>query len=354
MKFLVIQQKMIGDVLTSTILCENLKERYPDCQIHFVANEHTLAVLENNPFIDKVIVFKNHFSKNKFDFYDFLKEIKKEEYYAVIDVYGKLESNLISHFARAQYKIAHDKWYTRWVYTDTIKEKLVVEGTIPLAMHNRLRLLDPLLKESNTYVTNPKLYLQEAEMEAASQVATALKSEASQPLIMMGILGSDSIKTYPAAYMASIIGTICENTNAKILFNYLPHQEKEARAIYDLCDPETQERIAIDFYAPSLREFIALLSQCEALIGNEGGAVNMAKAIEVPTFCMFSPFILKEAWHNDARTKHVGAHLKDYKPELFENQDKKYLKKNIDTLYDAFEPALFNRSLLDFLKEHCN
>ncbi|MGB5369798.1 MAG: glycosyltransferase family 9 protein, partial [Flavobacteriaceae bacterium] len=242
MKFLVIQQKMIGDVLTSTILCENLKNRYPDCKIHFVANEHTLAVLENNPFIDKVIVFKNHFSRNKFDFYDFLKDIKKEEYYAVIDVYGKLESNLISHFARAQYKIAHDKWYTRWVYTDTIKEKLVVEGTIPLAMHNRLRLLDPLLKESNTYVTNPKLYLQEAEMEAASQVATALKSEASQPLIMMGILGSDSIKTYPAAYMASIIGTICENTNAKILFNYLPHQEKEARAIYDLCDPKTQDR----------------------------------------------------------------------------------------------------------------
>ncbi len=103
----------------------------------------------------------------------------------------------------------------------------MVEGTIPLAMHNRLRLLNPLLKESNTFETNPKLYLQEAEMQAASKVAKALKSDASQPLIMMGILGSDTIKTYPAAYMANIIGTICKNTNAKILFNYLPHQEKK-------------------------------------------------------------------------------------------------------------------------------
>ena len=30
MKILVIQQKRIGDVLTSTIICNNLKKQFPD------------------------------------------------------------------------------------------------------------------------------------------------------------------------------------------------------------------------------------------------------------------------------------------------------------------------------------
>ncbi|MFZ0598429.1 MAG: lipopolysaccharide heptosyltransferase family protein, partial [Flavobacterium sp.] len=36
MRILVIQQKRIGDVLTSTIICNNLKTKFPDAVIDYM------------------------------------------------------------------------------------------------------------------------------------------------------------------------------------------------------------------------------------------------------------------------------------------------------------------------------
>ncbi len=354
MKFLVIQQKMIGDVLTSTVICENLKHLNPHCKVHFIANENTLAVLENNPFIDEVIVFKNEYRTNKTAFYRFLRNIRKVDYHAVIDAYGKLESNLICLFSKAKYKISHQKWYSNWIYTDTTQENLNPVGNLPLAIENRLQLVSPLLQQSNTYETLPKIYLTDSEIEMAAKKVAPLKSSSKDALIMISILGSGPMKTYPPEFMAEVLNTLCDHSAGKILFNYIPTQEKEARDIYEKCNKRTQHRIVFDLYSSSLRDFIALISQCTAMIGNEGGAVNMAKALNVPSFSLFSPFILKGAWQGTSEALHKGIHLSDYRPDLFENMDKKSIKKNIDRLYGAFEPHLFKPDLLQFVEEHCN
>lgn len=353
-KFLVIQQKMIGDVLASTVICERLKSIYPDCVVHFVANHNTLAVLENNPYIDKIIVFEQKYRSSKLEFFKFLKSIQKEMYHGVIDAYGKTESNLISLFSKSEFKISHHKWYTQWIYSDTVKENLFPNGEIPLAIENRLQLLNPISGASMKSATYPKIYLTEKEIESAQTELKTVQSSKSQKLIMIGILGSSMIKTYPSKYMAEVLDFICSKTDAILLFNYIPKQEKEVLAIYDKCNKATQSRIAIEFYAGSLRGFLAVLSQCTVFIGNEGGAVNMAKALNIPTFSIFSPFIIKGAWHDENSKDHFGVHLRDYKPEFFENLNKKGIIKNIDSLYESFEPDLFNTSLSTFLIKNLN
>lgn len=353
-KFLVIQQKMIGDVLASTIICRTLKHLYPECTIHYVANENTLAVLNNNPHIDHIIVFKKEYSENKRALYSFLKSIRTQSYDVVIDAYGKLESNLISIFARSQRKIAHHRWYTSWIYTNTVIESQIADNKNSLANKIRLQLLKPIASEFDDYSISPKLYLSEEEITLAKHKVEELKSNSDQKLIMISILGSSALKTYPSEYMSKVVDITCSNTDGIILFNYLPNQRDEARAIYDKCNEVSKSMINFDFYANSLREFILILSQCDALIGNEGGAANMAKALGVPTFCLFSPFIVKEAWHDSSSASNTGIHLNDYHPELFVNMDKKKIKKEIQSLYDYFKPILFEEQLLLFLNKYCN
>ncbi len=65
MKILVIQQKMIGDVLASSILCNNLKAIYPEAQVDYLIYPFTKPVVENNPNIDNLILFKDEFRKSK-------------------------------------------------------------------------------------------------------------------------------------------------------------------------------------------------------------------------------------------------------------------------------------------------
>ena len=144
MKILIIQQKMIGDVLTTSILFEALKAEHPDAELHYVINQHTFPVVENNPFIDKLLFVTPEMETSKSAFLAFLKVLKKENYDTVVDVYSKFSSNLMTKFSGADIKISKHKWYTSYYYTHTYKEAKQPKTNAGLAIENRLQLLKPL------------------------------------------------------------------------------------------------------------------------------------------------------------------------------------------------------------------
>ncbi len=349
MKVLLIQQKMIGDVLVSSVLCEHLKEHIMDIEVHYVINEHTLPVIENNPFIDKIILFKNEFKQNRFSFYQFLRSISNERYDVVIDVYGKLESNLIVIFSNAKIKIAYSKAYTRFLYTHPIPIASRQIGSTSNTIEDRLGLLSPLITKNLNLSKKPKIFLREQELVEAIGILRKSGVDSSNPIIMVSILGSEDSKSYPIQYLSEVLDTVVEHTNAVLLFNYLPSQKNKAKEVFDSCKKSTQQMISFETFAPSLRGFLALLNQCDCLIGNEGGSVNMAKALDVPTFSIFSPWIDKSDWHTYIGEKNVAVHFNDYDKDSFRNLAVKDLKKKSSEIYHLFKPDFFKEELLAFL-----
>ncbi|WP_299211171.1 glycosyltransferase family 9 protein [uncultured Aquimarina sp.] len=350
MKILVIQQKMIGDVLTSTIICEGLKKKYPAATIDYLVNSSTRPVIQGNPFFDHIIEFKNEYRDSKKEFYSFLKEIKKSKYDLVVDAYGKLESNLISYFSKAPKKVSFYKWYTRFLYSKVIYRKPEPITNASIAIENRLRLVYSEDKISSNII-RPKIFLTEEEKNKSKSYLKDNGITSEKPLIMISVLGSEMRKTLPFDYMAKVIDEIVETTNANILFNYIPSQEKDAKSIYDLTKESTQKQIHFNVFGKSLREFITILSHCDALIGNEGGAVNMAKALDKPTFTIFSPWIIKKDWNMfEDGVKHDSVHLYDFKPELYGDKTPKEMKDKAMELYKSFSSELIIPSVRSYLK----
>jgi heptosyltransferase-2 len=79
----------------------------------------------------------------------------------------------------------------------------------------------------------------------------------------------------------------------------------------------------------------------------------MAKALDIATFTVFSPWIKKEAWTVfDNDTTSIAVHLKDYYPEIYTsiNHPKK-LKKEALKLYQKFSFDLFKDKLVGFFKQ---
>lgn len=350
MKVLLIQQKMIGDVLVSSLLCEHLKQQLPKCEVHYLINEHTLAVVENNPFIDTVVIFKKDAQKSKLKFYRFLIAISREKYDVVIDVYGKLESNLMTLFSGSKMRVSHSKWYSKFIYTHLISGSSKKKSKVGLAIENRLSFLSPLLLEIKNPEKTPKIYLTETEIDKAKVYLSNNRVDFSSPIVMIGILGSGENKTYPLHYMAKVIDEITRSHNATLLFNYIPIQREQAQLLYNLCNEESKSRIKFDLFAPSLRDFLGILYHCNALIGNEGGAVNMAKALNVPTFSIYSPWISKLAWHTFSDNEsNLAVHLSDFLPDLIKGKSKKELKADSESLYKLFEPHFFQKALRNYL-----
>lgn len=343
---------MIGDVLASSIICNNLKLIYPNSQVDYLVYPFTVPVLENNPHIDNIILFEDAYRKSKVALFKFLLTVRKQKYDLVIDAYGKLESNLVVLFSGAKTRIGFYKPYTNYLYSETVKEITNALTDAGTALENRINLLLPLAPNA-TFNNKPSIFLTEKEIENGKAILVQNKIDFSKKVYMISVLGSGSNKTYPFSFMAKLLDKIVEKNQAVLLFNYMPSQKKEAKAIFDLCQTKTQDNIKINIVSGSIREFLSLTYHCNALIGNEGGAVNMAKAINKPTFTIFSTWIIKEAWNAFENEKsNVSVHLKDFRPELYGDKSAKEMKNEALKLYESFIPKLLFPKLESFLENN--
>lgn len=350
MKILVIQQKMIGDVLTCSVIFEILRKEFPNAQLDYLINNNTYPVVQNNPYIDNFILLDGEKEKGIQALRKLGKKLKLEDYDVVIDSYSKISSTILGYYSKAKIKSSFYKWYSHFFYTHTYSRQKKAISEAGLAIENRISLLHPILKKK-IIPLSPKIYLTQEEVEKARDYLTKEKINTNQSLFIISVLGSGILKTYPKTYMAQLIDWLAEAIpNTQILFNYMPDQSEQAQTIYSLCNPETQKKIRLDIYGKSLREFMAITSFCDAIIGNEGGAINIGKALGKKTFSVFSPWIEQENWtvfedgiNNDS------VHLKDYFPELYKDIPEKKLKKQSLELYKGFTPSLFEEKYKKFL-----
>lgn len=343
---------MIGDVLVSSILCDNLRKAYPKAQIDYMVYESTVAVLQGNTSFDNLILFKEKHQKSKWENFKLLKSIRTEKYDIVIDAYSKLESWLVVLFSGAQQKISYWKKGRDFLYTDTVKRKKTSNTNLGLIIEQRLALLNPLHLDIKLE-TFPRIYVTQEENDFAASLFDSHGIDLSKKTIMVSLIGSSSDKTYPLEYMSKLVDFMADKGDINILFNYFPKQIEDAKKIYNGCKESTKQMIYFSLLGKNIREFIAIMNHCDMIIGNDGGAINMAKALEKPSFIIFSPWIDKKGWATfEDGINHVSLHLQEFKPDLFEGKTAKIIKKETIAFYKEFTPKLIFPALNTFLKTH--
>ena len=349
-KILVIQNKRIGDVLIASVLANNLKNHFKECHITYFVYDYTAGVIENNPNIDRIIRANDKKLKNILVLLKTIREIKKEQYDIIIDPYSKFQSRMMCYLSKAPVRIGFkrkNKHLKLSYYTQTIN--FLEETTLPCgkALEDRMNLLEKAFGMKNP---DPMYRIFLSTEEKKYNKLNRLQ----KPVIMLGILGSTPNKSLPFEYTAKLIDYIAENYQATLLFNYAPHQQKDAETIYELCQHKKQ--ITLDIYENSIRGFIQLMHQCDLLIANEGGSVHIAKALQKPTFTIYSPYITKSHWNSFEDGKmHDSIHVSDSDPDAFENlsrEQKKEIEKNPEVLYRKLTPELILQKLKPYLEYH--
>lgn len=353
MRILIIQYQMLGDVLTSTIIAEQLLIAHPHAQIDYLITAPAVALVQGNPYIHTLIVVKKQEMDTIGGIISLSRKLTSNNYSVIIDAYGKNSSAALTFLTPAKEKIGYKKWFAKLVYTKSIKNKpdfkIDFQGT---ALWSRLILTIPL-DITPDWSLRPKIFLSDLERQEGRSWLEARNISLNKPITMISALGSEDLKTLPVATMAQLINHLVMKTDSQVLLNYMPSQKEQALAIYSLCDLSTQKRIAINHYTSSIRDFLKVLSQCTTLIGNEGGAINMAKALDIPTFSIYSPWIVKGAWNaGEDGKKHISVHLQDYAPELYEKVTYKTIKKDAPVLYKKLTANLIVPHLETFLRQH--
>jgi heptosyltransferase-2 len=278
-------------------------------------------------------------------------QVRHEKYDVIFDPYSKLQSRLICKFGAAKITVGHKSrkkignlgYYTHPV--GILKTKSHICGK---AIEDRIHLLKQVdFFENINY--EPKIFLTKEEKQF--RVPEKYRDK---KIIMLGILGSTPQKSMPYEYIAQIVDHIANTFDCYLLFNYAPNQKEEADKIYNLC--QNKPNIILDIYASSIRDFAVLMNQCAVLVSNEGGTVHIAKALNTPTFTIFSPYINKDDWSSFEDGKfHKSVHLLDFLPnaisELSYEQNKE-IEKNPRAMYLKLTPKMIIPELDSFLKDH--
>lgn len=325
----------MGDILVSSTTFPLLKKKFPNAEITFLLEEKHQQILVGNPYLDHLIFWDD---KN---FMQMMQNIRKQKFDIVIDLYSKIDTGSLTRFSGAKKRIGFFKKYTQFFYTHpVIRRKKALSENTTLGIEHRLQLLEPLdIKFEEVF---PKTYILDSELENAKNILNQNKLTIDDNLVMISTFGSTEEKTYPLEYMAQILDKIAEyKPDSKILCNYLPSQKKLFLEIFNMVSPYTQKAIVKDFDTKNLREFAAVTSLCKCLIGNEGGATNLSKSLDIPTFTIFAPHIELKGWawtSNPKMDRFLHLHdfiseskeYSDFKPELFENQLKDFLNQTLN------------------------
>lgn len=346
-QILVIQNKRIGDVLISSVIAANIKKVFPESEVTYFVYDYTSGVLEHNPDIDQVITVQEKWLKKLPNFIKTIFQIRKKKFDLIFDPYAKMQSRLLCYFSGARYRIGFKRPGKKLLlpfYSHPVH--FLPKRTKPCgkAIENRVNLITSVFPLSDiTY--KPKIFLNPEE--CIQKRIEHLK----KPVFMMGVLGSTPQKSLPVTYIATLVDHIAAQYGGSILFNYAPQQREEAEKIYALC--AAKDAIHLDIYEDSIRGFICLMNQCDILVANEGGSVHIAKALDKPTFTIYSPYIEKDDWNSfEDGKQHDSIHLLEEKPELYEGftrEERKEIEQDPTSLYNELTPEMILTKLDPFL-----
>lgn len=318
----------MGDVLMSSVVFKPLREKFPNAELHFLITENYRQVVQHHEYIDKLIFFEDNFFKN-------LKKLRQESYNIIVDAYSSTATAILCRLSGSKKQVGFYKDYTSFLYSDPVPRRPASDPLMTTAIEHRLQLLEPLGIELRRY--KPEIFITPNELENARLLLKKYGVNGNQKIAIISTFGSSADKSYP--YMARVLEIIAEHSAAQILCNYLPSQIADFQNLYASLSEMAKLKVVKDFDTRNLRELIAVMQLCSANIGNEGGSTNISKALGIPTFSIFAPFITKNGWNwfEDGQ-QNSAVHIEDY-PDAEQN-------------YAGFVPKLFEHQLINFVKQH--
>jgi heptosyltransferase-2 len=342
-KILVIRFRRIGDAVLSVSICQSLRRSFPDAEIHYVLNDNIAPLFEAHPAIDKLVTFSKYDMDSTFRYAKKVCRIMREENYdVIIDTRSTVKTLLFSLFSlKTAYRIGRKKSYNRFLQNCRVDNRYNGTGdNVQLA----LSLLDPLAKDF-PIVKDPvfRLYCTQEEKAAYRRYMETKGVDFSKPVIVAAVSARLAHKTWDIAKMKETVGRILEKYDVQMLFNHADkHEKAHCEQIYrDLGCPQ---RIFTDIEANSLRELLALLANSSFFFGNEGGPRHISQALNVPSFAIFSPSIVKDNWLPNKSERFQGIELKDINPVQAHNKqlsaEEKYALIDVDSVWNRLDVML--------------
>ncbi|MEO6693762.1 MAG: glycosyltransferase family 9 protein [Ignavibacteria bacterium] len=274
-KILVIKFGGIGDILLTTPVLPNLKHYFPDSEIYFLTLRHSRDILIDNPYLTRAFTYDPGEDKS----WCLIKNIRKQNYDLVIDLFGNPRTALITFLSRAKFRFGFKFRGRDYAYNI----KVMGRGG---KVHNVDFNLDAL-RALDIPVISKKLYLpMNIVHEEFANEYIKINNLDSKKIIGISKTGGWESKRYKVNDYIELINNLNELYDVNFILIWGNEKEKEN------CE-YIQSKIAKGnaFIIPDspIRYLGAIIKKCDLVIGNDSGPLHIAVAVGVPTLGIYGP-----------------------------------------------------------------
>ncbi len=281
MKILIMKFRNIGDTLLASPLANNLKALMPQAQIHFACNEGCEAMLEGNPNIDKIHIYKRKSIKNASIFgkikaeLAFLASLKKENFDIAINATSGDRGVYLALLSGAK---------TRISYTEGgVISKLITHTIAPQGSKHTIEADLGALKLLNLEPVNMavKIYFDDYSEFFSGQNALPSK------FIHIHPMSRWLFKAPKDELVAKIIDFCASEFGLPCVMSCANDERELARCqnIIALCKHKPQAFLG----SLSLKQVAFLSSKARLFIGADTAIMHMAAAVDTPVIALFGP-----------------------------------------------------------------
>jgi len=269
-KVLIVQIGRIGDMVLVTPLFGALARLVPGVRIHVLCSRHNLAVIDTDPRLAAVHVFR----KNPAAWLRLIWRLRRERFDLWIDPkdHHSGESKLFARLGGAARKIGFNR------PTESVFDVTVPGSEENLELHAVQRNLQALrsLGYAGRAPVRPELFV---DRQTCAQVADPLGGDLSHHVVAHVSAGSESRYWQPDGWRQVI--QACQGAGRPVILTCSPDDAATARQLVAACPG------AVLFRSHSIREVIALVSQVGAVVTADTSVVHIASAFNIPQVALF-------------------------------------------------------------------
>lgn len=287
-KILVMRTDRIGDLILSTPAIESLRNLYPNAHIAVMVTSNTKAILENNPFIDEIIVYekKNRLLKNIVEAI----KLRKRKFDIVIVLHPNNRSHILAFLSGARIRIGF-KRNLGFLLTKTIPhnkqlgEKHESDYTMDI-----IRVLSANAMKGNLFMTFTK--------EDLTQVKKLLGKFAipeNTNIICIHTGSSCKSRIWPLENFLTLAEKIVLGISNTAVIFIGDKTVQEILKKHNFSNPKITSLCGI----LSLNQTLALIKLSKLLVSTDSGPVHMASCVDTPSITLFgrkNPGLSPKRW----------------------------------------------------------
>jgi len=272
-RILVIKLRAIGDVLLSTPVVQNLRERFPLAQIDFLTDKFAEEVVVGNPYLSNVLTFDRKIDSGV----GIIGQVRKLNYDLIIDLFSNPRSAIITGLSGARFRAGFPFRWRKYAYNIIIPPRAGNIHNIDFNL-DALRRLDIPVNHFQPYFPLDHRAKEFADAWIQKQQL------GTPPLVGLNPSGGWYTKRWGLEHYARLGDLIAERYRASIILLWGPGEEEDAVRI--------QQQMKMPAHCvpkSSLSQLGAIIQRCSFVVSNDSGPMHIAASLKVPTLGIFGP-----------------------------------------------------------------